>query len=118
VPLVEYVHSRIQPALQSLNLSRPPFAFWFSWHCLAVAAIVLIPIRLEFDVIWNLDPDTRLLVGGLAGAYLASVAALTLITSNRRLVRVSDLRSTFGPVFAALFLFLAMSPRRSCIRDG
>jgi cytochrome c2 len=110
MPLIEYVRSGVQPALPSLNLSKPPFAFWFSWHCLAVAAIVLIPIRLEFDVIWNLDPDTRLLVACVAVAYLASVAGLTLITSNRRLVRVSDLRSTFGPVFAALFLFLAMYP--------
>jgi cytochrome c2 len=93
-----------------MALSKPPFAFWFGWHCLAVAAIVLIPIRLQFEVIWNLDPDTRLLVAGVAAAYVASVAALTLITRNRRLVRFSDLCSTFGPVFAALFLFLVMRP--------
>ena len=71
-----------------VNLTTPPFASWCIWHGLAVAAIVLIPIRLEFDVIWNLDPDSRILVTGVAVAYVTSVTLLTLISRYRGEARV------------------------------
>ena len=80
------------------------------WHCLAVVTMVLVPIRLQFDVFWNLDPDTKLLIGGAAIAYLASVTLLTLISRYRGDVRLLDLVLSFGPMFTGLFFFLAMHP--------
>jgi cytochrome c2 len=104
------MRSRILTVLRRMNLARPSFASWCIWHALAIVAIVLIPIRLEFGVIWNLDPDARVLAAGVAVAYLVSVVALTLVIRNREAVRVSEVLSTFGLGFAGLSLFLAMSP--------
>ena len=93
-----------------MKLKTPPFAFWFIWHCLAVAAIVLIPTRLQFGVLWNLSADARVLITGAAAAYVTSITLLTLISRYRGEARVMDVVWSFGPIFAALFLYLAMRP--------
>ena len=88
---MDLARSWVLRVFRTMNLSKPSFASWCIWHGLAVVAIVLIPIRLEFDVIWNLGPDSRALATGVAIAYLASVAALTFICRHRSEVRLSDL---------------------------
>ena len=93
-----------------VKLKTPPFAFWFIWHCLAVAAIVLIPTRVQFGVLWNLSADARVLITGAAAAYVTSITLLTLISRYRGEARVMDVVWSFGPIFAALFLYLAMRP--------
>ena len=102
--------SRVLGLLQRVNLSKPSSTSWCIWHGLAIVAIVLVPIRLEFDVIWNLDPDSRVLAAGAAVAYLLGAAALTFLVAYRGEVRAFDVLSTFGLSFAGLYLFLAMNP--------
>src|SRR5262245_31159252 len=97
--------SRLLSVFRTANLAKPSTATWLVWLSLAVVAIVLVPIRLEFDVIWNLDPDSRVLAAGAAIAYLLGAAALTILVSHRVEVRPFDLFATFGLAFAALHLF-------------
>lgn len=90
-----------------MNLSRPSsLLLWFTWHFLAAAAIVFIPLLLRFRAISNLDTNAVVFFIGLAIAYLVSVVVFTLYTVPGRKIRFTDLTATYVPIFAALFLAL------------
>jgi cytochrome c2 len=90
-----------------MNLSRPSsLLLWFTWHLLAAAAIVFIPLLLRFRAISNLDTNAVVFFIGLAIAYLVSVVVFTLYTAPGRKIRFTDLTATYVPIFAALFLAL------------
>src|SRR5262245_14796262 len=90
-----------------MNLSRPSsLLLWFTWHLLAAAAIVFIPLLVRFRAISNLDTNAVVFFIELAVAYLASVVVFTLNTPQGRNIRFTDLTATYVPIFAALFLAL------------
>ncbi|MDX2476258.1 MAG: PQQ-dependent sugar dehydrogenase [Gammaproteobacteria bacterium] len=85
-------------------------AFWTSWHCIAVLALVLIPGLLIFGKpAWSLSDSETTFLAGIALSYITCVLILTWLSRNGRAIPLRDLVLVILAVFGVYYFLLLLT---------